>query len=75
MATECKKCAGKKLAIKNIEKTLTKFQKEILVVLRSGVRKQTEISKKLIELGFESTPQKVLQNVKWMKHKGVVIIR
>jgi len=58
-----------------VEDSLTEYQKKILEHMRSGVKMQKDISKKLIEDGFTSTPQKVSQNIKWMKKKGVVIIR
>lgn len=58
-----------------VEESLTPFQKKILEHMRDGVKMQKDISKKLEEDGFVSTPQKVSQNVKWMKKKGVVIIR
>lgn len=58
-----------------VEDTLTDYQKAILEHMRNGVKMQKDISKKLEEQGFNSNPQKVSQNIKWMKKKGVVIIR
>ncbi len=58
-----------------VEETLTPYQKKILEHMRDGIKMQKDISQKLIEDGFTSTPQKVSQNIKWMRKKGVVIIR
>lgn len=65
----------KAAASDTVEETLTPYQKKILEHMRDGVKMQKDISQKLIEDGFVSTPQKVSQNVKWMRKKGVVIIR
>jgi len=65
----------KAAAADHVEQTLTDYQKGILKYMREGVRMQKEISVKLQEDGFTSTPQKVSQNVKWMRKKGVVIIK
>jgi len=58
-----------------VEDTLTPYQTKILEHMRDGIKMQKDISTKLIEDGFTSTPQKVSQNIKWMRKKGVVIIR
>jgi len=58
-----------------VEGTLTDYQKAILKHMRNGVKMQKDISIKLEEDGFTSTPPKVSQNVKWMRKKGVVILR
>lgn len=54
---------------------LTPYQKTILELMQSGMKVQKDISVKLSEKGFYSTPQKVNQNLKWMKRKGVIVIR
>lgn len=58
-----------------VEDTLTDYQRAILQLMRDGVKRQKDISIKLQEMGFNSNPQKVSQNVKWMRKKGVVILR
>jgi len=58
-----------------VESTLTDYQKGILRLMREGVKKQKDISSKLEEEGFTSTPPKVSQNIKWMRKKGVVILK
>jgi len=58
-----------------VEETLTDYQKGILKYMREGVKRQKDISLKLEEDGFVSTPPKVSQNIKWMRKKGVVILK
>ena len=58
-----------------VEGTLTNYQGAIMKHMRNGVKMQKDISLKLAEEGFTSTPQKVSQNIKWMRKKGVVILR
>ena len=58
-----------------VEDTLTPYQLKILEHMRNGIKVQKDISNKLIEDGFTSPPQKLSQNIKWMRKKGVVIIR
>lgn len=58
-----------------VEGTLTDYQKAILECMREGIKKQKDISSKLEEKGFVSTPPKVSQNIKWMRKKGVVILK
>ena len=65
----------KAVASSVVEEALTNYQKSILKHMRSGIKMQKDISKALEEDGFTSTPQKVSQNVKWMRNKGVVILR
>jgi len=65
----------KAVAADIVEDTLTDYQKSILMHMRNGTKKQTDISLKLAGDGFHSTPQKVSQNIKWMRRKGVVIIK
>ncbi len=54
---------------------LTDYQKSILELMQSGIKVQKDISSKLIEKGYYSTPQKVSTNLKWMKRKGVIVIK
>jgi ABC-type dipeptide/oligopeptide/nickel transport system ATPase component len=58
-----------------VENTLTDYQKAIMRLMREGVKRQKDISYKLKAEGFTSTPPKVSQNIKWMRKKGVVILR
>lgn len=57
------------------EEKLTDYQRGILKHMREGVKMQKDVSDKLVEDGFTSTPQKVSQNIKWMRKKGVVILK
>lgn len=65
----------KAVASSIVEETLTDYQKAILKHMRAGVKMQKDISDKLEEDGFTSTPPKVSQNIKWMRKKGVVILK
>lgn len=65
----------KAVAAEHIEATLTDYQRAILKYMKEGVKMQKDISEKLVEEGFNSTPPKVSQNIKWMRKKGVVILR
>ena len=58
-----------------VEDTLTDYQKSILKHMRAGVKMQKDISLELEKEGYTSTPPKVSQNIKWMRKKGVVILR
>lgn len=58
-----------------VENELTPYQKGILKYLKEGMKVQKDISDKLIGDGFISTPAKISQNIKWMKKKGVVVIK
>jgi serine/threonine protein phosphatase PrpC len=58
-----------------VEETLTPYQHKIMEHMRNGIKMQKDISIELVKDGFTSTPQKVSQNVKWMRKKGVVILR
>jgi len=58
-----------------IESELTPYQRGVLEAMKSGLKSQKDISAKLIEMGFTSTTSKVSVNIKWMKKKGVVILR
>ncbi len=56
--------------------TLTPYQQEIYMYFSQGVKSQKDIDEKINTSGkFKSTPAKVSSNVKWMRKKGVVIIR
>jgi hypothetical protein len=55
--------------------TLTDYQKAIYDLLIAGAKKQKDINEKLIEQGFHSSQAKVSQNKKWMRKKGVIIIK
>lgn len=57
------------------EATFTEYQKAILKYMREGIKMQKDISERLKEDGFNSTPQKVSVNVKWMRKKGAIIIK
>jgi hypothetical protein len=72
---EDKDITPKAVAADAVEGTLTDYQKAILKHMRNGTKMQKDISLKLAEEGFTSTPQKVSQNIKWMRKKGVVILR
>ncbi len=54
---------------------LTEYQRAILEIMQSGVKMQKEVSQILTDRGFNSSPQKVNVNIKWMKKKGVVILK
>jgi site-specific recombinase len=52
---------------------LTKYQQAILkIMFNEGIRKQNDISKRLIEKGFVSSAIKVSINILRMKKKGVI---
>lgn len=55
--------------------TLTEYQKAIYEFFTQGIRVQKEINLKLIEKGFTSTAEKVSMNIKWMRKKGVIILK
>ena len=67
--------AIKAAAPDHIEQTLTPYQKGIMKYLNQGIKVQKEIAEKLLHEGFVSNPKKVSDNIKWMRKKGVVIIR
>lgn len=54
---------------------LTPYQRRILELMQGGMKSQKDISVKLTEEGFYSPASKVSANVKWMKKKGVVILK
>jgi hypothetical protein len=54
---------------------LTPYQHRILELMQGGMKSQKDISVKLTEEGFYSPASKVSANVKWMKKKGVVILK
>lgn len=54
---------------------LTPYQQRILFHMQNGIKQQKAISEILTEEGFYSPPSKVSANVKWMKKKGVIIIK
>jgi hypothetical protein len=54
---------------------LTEFQKAILDLMKSGIKVQKDMIPKLVEKGFNTSPQKISTNLKWMKKKGVIVIR
>ena len=64
----------KAAAAEQVEQTLTEYQRGILKYLREGVKKQKDIAEMLKEDGYNSDPNKVSKNIKWMRKKGVVII-
>jgi len=55
--------------------SLTEYQKALYDLMSGGMKVQKDINSKLIELGFTSSPAKVSQNKKWMRKKGVIIIK
>lgn len=55
--------------------TLTPYQSAIYELFSQGIKVQKIISMKLKEKGFNSTEEKVSQNIKWMRRKGVMIIK
>jgi hypothetical protein len=59
----------------NVLQTLTEYQKSIYDLYCQGVKVQKIINEKLIEQGHNSTKEKVSQNIKWMRKKGVIIIK
>jgi hypothetical protein len=58
-----------------VEATLTDFQLAILNYMKQGIKKYKELIPKLEEAGFKAGSAKICQNIKWMKKKGVVIIK
>lgn len=54
---------------------LTPYQQAILKHMQNGIKSQVEISKLLIQEGWKSPSSKIANNVKWMKRKGVVILK
>ena len=78
MVQECNKCGCELVCNKCseiVEQTLTPYQRALLKHKRDGVLMQKDISSLLSKEGFTSTPQKVSQNIKWMRKKGIVILR
>lgn len=55
--------------------TLTPYQRAIYDFMAEGMKSQKEINVKLLEMGFNSSPAKVSQNKKWMRKKGVIIVK
>jgi len=63
-------------ADQSVEQTLTPYQQTILRLLRAGIKTQKEIDAKIIEEGvFKSDKTKVSLNMKWMRKKGVIILK
>lgn len=54
---------------------LTPYQHRVLALMQGGLKSQKDIAAKLTEEGFYSPASKVSANVKWMKKKGVVILK
>lgn len=54
---------------------LTDYQKAIYNIMSTGIKKQVDINKEIIKLGFNSAPEKVSSNIKWMKKKGVILLK
>jgi len=55
--------------------SLTSYQKAMYDVMNEGLKVRKDINKRLIELGYHSSPAKISQNMNWMRRKGVVIFR
>ncbi|HPJ87120.1 MAG TPA: hypothetical protein PLU55_03335 [Candidatus Pacearchaeota archaeon] len=55
--------------------TLTDYQKAIYELMSGGEKMQKVINQKLLERGFTSSPEKVSMNLKWMRKKGVIVIK
>jgi Mn-dependent DtxR family transcriptional regulator len=55
--------------------TLTDYQKAIYELMSNGDKMQKVINQKLLERGFNSSPEKVSMNLKWMRKKGVIVIK
>jgi hypothetical protein len=55
--------------------TLTPYQAAIYECFSHGIKVQKVINEKLKEKGFNSSKEKVSQNIKWMRKKGVIIIK
>lgn len=55
--------------------TLTPYQKALYDVLCKGIQKHKDIKVELEKLGFSSALPKISVNIKWMKKKGVVILK
>lgn len=62
-------------ANQDVLQTLTPYQKAIYELMSQGHKVQKEVNEKLIEQGFNSSKEKVSMNLKWMRKKGVVIIK
>jgi hypothetical protein len=43
--------------------------------MSNGDKMQKVINQKLLERGFNSSPEKVSMNLKWMRKKGVIVIK
>ena len=54
---------------------LTPYQKALYDVLCKGIQKHKDIKVELEKLGFSSALPKISVNIKWMKKKGVVILK
>lgn len=54
---------------------LTPYQRALYDLMNKGLKKQKELNKALIELGFNSPNGKISQNKKFMKNKGVIILK
>jgi hypothetical protein len=65
----------KAVAADNVLQSLTDYQREIYQLMSEGVKVQKMMNEKLIEKGFNSTKEKVSMNIKWMRKKGVIIMK
>jgi len=65
----------KAVANEEIEDKLTDYQREIFKCLKEGIKVQKEINKILLEKGFTSNHVKVSKNIKWMRKKGVYLMK
>jgi hypothetical protein len=73
-ANEPKQAPGAVMS-ESMENQLTAFQAAILKHMGNGTKIYRELIPLLQADGFVATPAKICQNVKWMKRKGVVILK
>jgi hypothetical protein len=62
-------------AEQTVLQTLTPYQAAIYELMSKGIKVQKLINEELIKKGFNSSKEKVSQNIKWMRKKGVIIIK
>ncbi len=55
--------------------TLTPYQLAIYELMSKGIKVQKIMNEELIKKGFNSSKEKVSSNIKWMRKKGVIVIK